>query len=108
MVYNLTQSDTAAWVNNRRTSQYDLFTYDAQGNLLNDTNAHAYNSVNLQIHAQSDSVVGGGSFPVQPAAELAQSYDGVGGAAIHDAITRSEDWGYDANGNPVVTGISSD
>jgi YD repeat-containing protein len=107
MVYNLTESDTATYVNNRRQSQYNLFTYDPQGNLLADTNTHKYNAESRQTHAESSATVGGGNFPVQPAAELTQTYDGLGGVGIHDAITRQEEWGTDQNGDPVVTGISS-
>jgi len=88
--YNVQQTDSATYTNNRRSDQ----SYDAEGNVT--ANLAYNNSVDVasqNIHAISQQMVGDGSaqWPQQPASEIIQTYEANGRPYKRTEISRQND-----------------
>lgn len=100
-LYNLAQSDTATYTNNRR----DGITHDAQGNPGVDF--HTFDGANNQIaYTSSENVGGCCGFPSQPSFEITQTYDGLGLPASNRQILRTQVW-VDGENGPELQAVNT-
>jgi hypothetical protein len=92
-------SFTGTFVNGRKSG----WSYDAAGNVLaDDSFTHTFDAAGRQTHAVSISQAGDGSgqYPMGPAQQFDETFDGDGHAGVREQHTRQGNYLYDENGNP--------